>query len=253
MIDIHNHLLPGVDDGAADLEEALAMARLAQADGITHLLCTPHMHPGLYDNTAAGIEAVLARYREALEAEGVALAVGAAAEVRFGLEVMALAQSGELPLLGEWRGSQVFLLEFPHTEVPVGAERLTEWLVGRGFLPMIAHPERNRHIISDIGRLGPFLSQGCLTQVTASALTGQFGPQSQARAEQLVLDGQATCIASDAHNTTNRVPCLAAGARAAAALVGQDAAKTLVHDNPWAIVKGHFGPARGAVTPTVSS
>ena len=240
MIDIHNHLLPGIDDGAQDMAEALAMARLAVADGITHLVCTPHIHPGLYDNTAGGIAATLESYRAAIAEARIPLAVAAAAEVRFGLEVMSGATAGSLPFLGEWEGQQVLLLEFPHTEVPFGAERLTEWLIDRDIRPLIAHPERNRDIINDVGRLGPFLSQGCLTQVTASALTGQFGEASQQRAEQLVMDGQATCLASDAHNTRNRVPCLARGDEAAAALVGHEAARTLSHDNPWRIVRGHF-------------
>lgn len=242
-VDIHNHLLPGIDDGAADMAEALAMARLAEADGVTHLLCTPHIHPGLYDNTAAGIAAALEGYRAALAEAGIALAVAAAAEVRFGLEVMTGAGTGELPFIGEWDGQQVLLLEFPHTEVPFGAERLTEWLIARDIRPMIAHPERNRDIINDVGRLGPFLSQGCLTQVTASALTGQFGEASQHRAEQLVMDGQATCLASDAHNTRNRVPCLGRGTEAAAALIGRDAAQTLSRDNPWRIIRPHFATA----------
>ena len=239
-VDIHNHLLPGIDDGAADMAEALALARLAVADGITHLLCTPHIHPGLYDNTADGIAAALDAYRAALEREGIALAVAAAAEVRFGLEVMTQAPQGGLPMMGEWNGQAVLLLEFPHTEVPFGAERLTEWLIDRDIRPMIAHPERNRDIINDVGRLGPFLSQGCLTQVTASALTGQFGPASRQRAEQLVIDGQATCLASDAHNTRNRTPCLSQGTRAAADLIGREAAQTLSQDNPWRIVERAF-------------
>ncbi|RZU99083.1 tyrosine-protein phosphatase [Spiribacter vilamensis] len=243
MIDLHNHLLPGIDDGAEDMAEALAMARLAVADGVTHLVCTPHIHPGLYDNTAEGIDAVLRDYRQALDAAGVDLTVTAAAEVRFGLEVMTGAQAGTLPLLGEWEGQRVLLLEFPHTEIPFGAERLTEWLIARDIRPMIAHPERNRDIVNDPGKLRPFLEQGCLTQVTASALTGQFGPGSQSRAEQLVSEGAATCLASDAHNTGNRPPCLSRGVAAAAALIGKEAATTLGRDNPWRIVAGSFTAA----------
>jgi protein-tyrosine phosphatase len=242
-VDLHNHLLPGIDDGAEDMAEALALARLAVADGVTHLLCTPHIHPGLYDNTAEGIAATLDAYRAVLADAGIALAVAAAAEVRFGLEVMTGVQQGTLPFLGDWKGQSVLLLEFPHTEVPFGAERLTDWLIQNGVRPMIAHPERNRDIINDVGRLGPFLSQGCLTQVTASALTGQFGPASQHRAEQLVIDGQVTCLASDAHNTRNRVPCLSRGTEAAAGLVGREAAQTLSRDNPWRIVERAFAPA----------
>ncbi|MBY5267735.1 tyrosine-protein phosphatase [Spiribacter salinus] len=240
MIDIHNHLLPGIDDGAADMDEALALARLAVADGITHLVCTPHMHPGLYDNDRAAIEAALANYRAALAEAGIALEVAAAAEVRFGLEVMTGATGGDMPLLGEWAGCGVLLLEFPHTEIPFGAERLTGWLIDRDILPMIAHPERNRDIVNDPHRLTAFIEQGCLTQVTASALTGQFGERTQRCAEHLILTGQANCIASDAHNITNRVPCLGRARAQVDELAGAEVAQALCLDQPWQIVAGHF-------------
>lgn len=240
MIDIHNHLLPGLDDGPADMGEALAIARLAVADGVTHLVATPHIHPGLYDNTAEGIAASLEALRRALAQAGIPLAVAAAAELRFDLEVMTRVEAGTLPYLGRWQEQAVFLLEFPHTEVPFGAERLVEWLVMRDVRPMIAHPERNRDILNDPQRLAPFLEQGCLLQVTASALTGQFGERSQSVAEQLVVSGKATCIASDAHNTGNRPPCLSKGAHAVEALIGPSAARMLTHENPWRIVQGHF-------------
>jgi protein-tyrosine phosphatase len=108
---------------------------------------------------------------------------------------------------------------------------------------MIDHPERNRDIVNDYVKLRPFLEQGCLTQITASALTGQFGSASQYRAEQLVGDGMATCLASDAHNTGNRPPCLSRGMAAAAALIGRDAAEVLGRDNPWRIVADRFTAA----------
>lgn len=240
MIDIHNHLLPGIDDGAEDMDEALALARLAVADGVTHLVCTPHMHPGLYDNDRAGIEAALAGYRTALAEAGIDLKVAAAAEVRFGLEVMTGATDGTMPLLGDWEGRRVLLLEFPHTEIPFGAERLTGWLIDRNIVPMIAHPERNRDIVNNPDRLTPFIEQGCLTQVTASALTGQFGERSQACAEALILEGEATCIASDAHNIRNRVPCLAQARARVAEIADEATAQQLSVDQPWQIVAGHF-------------
>ena len=215
------------------------MPRLV-ADGTTHLICTPHIRPGLYDNDKVGIDAALADYRAALASAGIPLAVGAAAEVRFGLEVMSNAERGALPLLGVWQGQRVVLLEFPHTEVPYGAERLTGWLIEHDILPMIAHPERNRDIVNDAERLQPFLDQGCLMQITAGAVTGQFGEGAEACAERLIARGDAHCIASDAHNTRNRVPGLTLAAEAVERRHGSDAARTLVIDNPWHIAASHF-------------
>ena len=240
MIDLHNHLLPGLDDGARDMDEALAMARLAVADGITHLVCTPHIRPGRYDNTREGIEAALVDYRAALAAAGIGIAVAAAAEVHFGLEVMTEVRAGRLPLLGRWDDEPVLLLEFPHSHLPVGAEQLTRWLRDQGIRPMIAHPERNRDLVRDAARLEPFLAQGCLIQLTAGAVTGQFGEHAAARAMQLIEAGEATCLASDAHNTDNRMPGLARAAAWVSEAVDAATAQRLVCDNPWRIVAGQF-------------
>jgi len=240
MIDVHNHLLPGIDDGAADMGAALRLAALAQAQGITHLICTPHIHPRRYDNTAASIEVALTQFRQALADAGIALQVAGAAEVRFGLEIMAGVADGSMPFLGQWDGQQVLLLEFPTNEVPFGAERLTAWLIDRGILPMIAHPERNAGILSQPDKLLAFRAQGCLVQLTAAALTGHFGLGPQRLARDLLERGDATVIASDAHNEAYRPPALRAGAEAAAEWVGAEAARVLVRDNPWRLVKGHF-------------
>lgn len=240
MIDLHNHLLPGIDDGAPDLETALALARLAVADGTTHLVCTPHIHPGRYDNTPATIDAALLQLRDGLARHGIALAVAAAAEVRFGIELMVGIAQGSIPFLGQWQGKQVLLLEFPHGEVPFGAERLTAWLLQRGIVPMLAHPERNKGLMRTPGRLKAFLEQGCLLQVTAASVAGRFGPAAQALAHDLLEQDVVTILASDAHNLEHRPPLLSEGLQHAARLVGERRADALVRHNPWEIARQHF-------------
>lgn len=240
MIDIHNHLLPGLDDGAADMEAALQMARLAVADGITHLLCTPHIHPRRYDNTVESITAALLEFRRALREAGIPLLVGAGAEVRFGLEIMQGVAEGRVPFIGTWQGRPVLLLELPHSELPFGAERLTAWLLGRNILPMIAHPERNRGLQRAPDKLLPFVAQGCLLQVTAGSVTGHFGAAAQDLAHQLLREGTVTVLASDAHNVAYRPPGLDAAAALAAELIGEAAARALVQDNPWRLSQRHF-------------
>lgn len=125
MIDLHNHLLPGLDDGAPDLESALALARLAVADGVSHMVCTPHLHAGRYDNTRADIEAARTLFVEVLQQNGIVLQVAAAAEVRIGIEVIGAIEQGALPFVGRWEGRNVLLLELPHGDIPLGTERLT--------------------------------------------------------------------------------------------------------------------------------
>ncbi|NBA96532.1 tyrosine-protein phosphatase [Pseudomonas sp. R5(2019)] len=240
MIDLHNHLLPGIDDGAPDLDASLALARMAVQDGITHLVCTPHIHPGRYDNSPASIQAALALFVAALQGANISLQVSAAAEVRFGVELMVGIGQGAIPFLGEWRGKKVLLLEFPHGEVPFGAERLIAWLLQRNIVPMIAHPERNKGIMRTPSSLKPFLKQGCLLQVTASSVAGHFGPAAQAVAHELLAQGVVTILATDAHNLQHRPPMLSEGMQHAARIVGDAKAEALVKQIPWEIAQSHF-------------
>lgn len=240
MIDLHNHLLPGIDDGAPDLESALVLARMAVRDGITHVVCTPHIHPGRYENTPASIAAARAQLVAGLQQAGINLHVGSAAEVRFGMELMVGIAQNQIPFLGEWEEKKVLLLEFPHGEIPFGAERLTAWLLQRKIIPMIAHPERNKGLLRSPSKLKPFLDQGCLLQVTASSVAGGFGPAAQELAHTLLEEGVVTVLATDAHNQQHRPPHLSDGLQHAARLIGDAEAEALVKLNPWHIAQSHF-------------
>ncbi|MFC3608557.1 tyrosine-protein phosphatase [Stutzerimonas tarimensis] len=240
MIDLHNHLLPGIDDGAPDLDTALALARRAVAEGITHVVCTPHIHPGRYDNTPASISAARDTFAAGLQMAGLPLQVAAAAEVRFGMELMVGISQNQVPFLGQWQGKNVLLLEFPHGEIPFGAERMIAWLLQRNILPMIAHPERNKAVMRSPGKLKPFLQQGCLLQVTAGAVAGRFGPAAEEIAHQLLEQGVVTILASDAHNLEHRPPVLRDGLEQAARLIGDARAEALVRHTPWEIGQHHF-------------
>lgn len=240
MIDLHSHLLPGIDDGADDMATSLAMARLAVESGTTHMVCTPHIHPGRYDNTPERIAESLAAFREALQVAGIPLQVGWGAEVRFDMEIMLKLPAGQLPFIGRWQDKDVVLLEFPHGDIPFGAERLTQWLLDRNVLPLIAHPERNKGVMRAPSRLKAFVDQGCLLQVTAGSLAGRFGERAQEVAEALLKERAVTVIASDAHNVQHRPPLLAEGRDRAAALVGDAEAEALVMARPWAIAATRF-------------
>lgn len=240
MIDLHAHLLPGIDDGADDMAAALAMARLAVAGGTTHMVCTPHLHAGRYANTAASIALAVQGFRSALAEAGIPLQVAAAAEVRFDMEIMLWHAAEQLPFLGKWQDKDVLLLEFPHGDLPVGAERLTQWLLERNVVPMIAHPERNKGVMRTPSRLKAFIEQGCLLQVTAGSLAGRFGERAQELAEEMLRDNVVTVIASDAHNLQHRPPLLDEGRDRAGQLVGARKAEELVRKAPWVIAQTQF-------------
>lgn len=240
MIDLHSHLLPGIDDGAVDLADAIALAKVAVDSGTTHLVCTPHMHPGRYENTAEGISLECAAFRGALVAAGVALQVAAAAEVRFDMEIMAWHAAGKLPFVGEWEGRKVLLLEFPHGDIPFAAERLTGWLLQNDVVPLIAHPERNKGVMRQPSRLKSFIDQGCLLQVTAGSLAGNFGGRAQELAREMLEANVVTVLASDAHNLRHRPPVLHDGYIQAASIIGSVGADMLVRETPWRIAQGLF-------------
>ena len=236
MIDLHSHLLPGIDDGASSMEEALSLARIAVADGLTHMVLTPHVHPGRFDNHAQSIQPVFAAFEAALVDADIKLSVKTAGEVRLSAEVLAMCASNQLPFLGEWDGKRVMLLELPHSHIPPGSDKLVKWLLGRDILPMIAHPERNKGVMSDIAKLAPFLEMGCLFQLTAMSVTGEFGPQAKQVADEMLDKGWVTVMATDAHNCDRRPPILSKAVSAAAELIGDVEAKRLVWGNPAKII-----------------
>ncbi len=240
MIDLHNHLLPGIDDGPADLPTALEMARMAVANGISHIVCTPHIHAGRYENDSESIRAACASFNEALQAAGIDLKVGAAAEVRFSGELMTRVKDGSIPFLGQWEGKKALLLEFPHGEMPFGAERLTQWLLENGVVPIIAHPERNKALMHTPSKLKPFIEQGCLLQVTAASAAGRFGERAMHLAHELLRHRVVSIMATDAHNLDHRPPQLQEGLLQAARILGEREAERLVIDTPWRIAHQHF-------------
>lgn len=238
MIDLHCHLLPGIDDGPETLDEALALARLAVANGITEAFVTPHMHVGRWDNERAGIERAVDAYRRELERAGIALALGFAAEVRLAYEVLPLIEGGQVPFLGELDGYKVMLLELPHSHVPVGSDKFVAWLLDRGIRAMIAHPERNKEIMREPQKLRPFVDAGCLLQLTADAVAGEFGAVCEARAIEFLENGWVTVLATDAHDIATRPPRFAAGLEVAGRVLGEAAAQDLVEATPRRIVRG---------------
>ncbi len=241
MIDLHCHYLPGIDDGAQNLEESLALARAAVADGITHAVMTPHVHVGVFENRAAGIAQAVAQFRDALAQHGIPLRISAGGEVRIGSELIELLAAGELPFLGVLKQQRVMLLELPHGQVPVGADRFTAWLRKQGVLPLIAHPERNKDVMRNLAKLDPFIEQGCLLQVTAGSLVGSFGEVAQRRARELLDRGDIFALATDAHNLESRPPMLAAAHAFVAADAGEAAASALTQRNPGSLLEPTVG------------
>ncbi|MGB5326267.1 MAG: CpsB/CapC family capsule biosynthesis tyrosine phosphatase [Pseudomonadales bacterium] len=236
MIDIHCHMLPGIDDGPRSIDESLEMARLAVANGISETIVTPHIHIGRYANTQESLAAATRDFQRCLLDNDIALRVRMAAEIRIGAELMAMVEAQQVPFLGILDDYQLVLLELPHSHIPPGSDKLVKWCLQRNIRPVIPHPERNKDVIRDIEKIAPLVKLGCLLQVTAGAVAGGFGPQARKRARELLKRGWVSFLASDAHNTQHRIPDLESGRAAAAAIIGEEESWRLVRDNPAAIL-----------------
>ena len=240
MIDLHCHLLPGIDDGPQTLEESIELCRIAVADGVTHAIVTPHIHPGRWENTRQTIEQQCNKLQQVLNQQGILLQLGFAAEVRLTDQIMQQVDNNEIPFYGEVDGYNIMLLEFPHGHIIPGSDKLVAWLLQRNIRPLIAHPERNKQVMKDIELLQPFIEAGCWLQLTAGSVTGAFGEQAQQIAHQLLQDDAVAVLASDGHNAKARQPGLKQAFDAIAGQYGAGRARRLTQHTPALIAAGQF-------------
>lgn len=236
MIDLHCHYLPGVDDGPPEAEEALALVRAAVANGITAAALTPHIHPRRYPNSKTRLLHTFIRFQELVKKHDIPLRLFLAGEVRVSAESLDLFEQDEIPFLGEVDGYKVVLLEFPHDTVPVGSEQFMTKLLRMKVRPLIAHPERNKQIMSDPERIRPFVDMGCWLQLTAGSLTGAFGKPAKKVATKLLEQELAWIIATDSHNMEHRPPDLAQGRDVIAEIMGNRMAQRMVETRPARIL-----------------
>lgn len=235
MIDLHIHILPGLDDGPQSMPESLDMARQAAAGGIEAVAATPHVAPGLYDNNRESILRALRHFRTQLHAHGISLAVHPGAEYLLDPELPALIRAGGVLTLGD--EGRFLLVEFPVAEIPLFAEQTFFEIALLGVTPVLAHPERNGELLRNPGRLFPFLERGVLCQGTAGSFTGRFGARVRQLAHHYLREGCYQFIASDAHGPVNRKPGLAA-ARDAIAGYSEETASLLTAVNPRRLLRG---------------
>lgn len=208
MIDIHSHILPGVDDGSQSIDESLEMLSIAVAQGVKTQVLTPHIQLGRFNNNKSSLLPSFLQFEQKVKEAKLPIELKLSAEVRIGPEIMQLVANNEIPWLSSVQGKKAFLLEFPRQEVPFGSDNLIKWLLANNCLPIIVHPERNRTFVDNPKKLQPFINLGCPLQVTASSLTGKFGEDVQKMAETLLHNGTAKYIASDCHNLKGRRPDL---------------------------------------------
>ncbi|HEU4611268.1 MAG TPA: CpsB/CapC family capsule biosynthesis tyrosine phosphatase [Kofleriaceae bacterium] len=233
MIDLHNHMLPGIDDGAIDLETALEMARIAVADGVHTVACTPHIYPGLYENTASGIAAAVASLQAELDRSGIPLRLLNGADVHLVPDLASGVRGGRVPTLA---GSRYLLLEPPHHVAPPRFEQSVFELLVAGYVPVITHPERLTWVRDHYAVFRRLASGGAWIQLTAGSIGGDFGREAKYWSERMLDERIVHIVASDAHDPRRRPPRLAAARAIAARRIGDEAATDLVVTRPRGIV-----------------
>jgi len=238
MIDLHSHILPGLDDGAETVEGALEMACSAVADGIQAVAATPHVRSD-YPTTPEQMEQGVESLREALREASIPLELLPGGEIA--LDVLPGLEDDELRRFGLGGNPAYLLLETPDFGWPLGLEETLFQLRLRGFTIVLAHPERNDEVQENPGRLERLVEVGTLVQVTAASVDGRLGPVAHKTALRLVELGLAHMLASDAHAPTIRQIGMAGAARA----IGDEAlARWLTEGVPGAIVGDETLPER---------
>ena len=239
--DIHCHCLPGLDDGPRTMAEAVALCQALVDDGITTVIATPHQL-GRFDGhvTAADIRQAARNLNEELAVHGVPLQVHPGADVRVDERLLRLLEAREVLSLAD-RGRHV-LLELPDATF-LDLRPLLRDLALHGYTSIISHPERNAFLIDRQDAVLPWLEQGALLQLTAGSLIGDFGPLPRRAAWHWLCTGAASLVATDAHDTMSRRPCMARALAEIAIVLGHAAARRVCIENPQRVLLGERVPA----------
>ena len=235
FVDIHCHLLPGIDDGAKSLEETLAMASIAVADGIETIIVTPHQLGSFVHNDGNSVRAKTSQLQQYFTAHQIPLRVLPGADVRIEEGMIEKLQRGDVLTLAD-RGKHL-LLELPH-ELYFPLEPVLQAIRRLGICGILSHPERNLGLLKQPHLLAPLVEQGCLMQVTAGSLLGTFGKPSQDLAEWMLRERLVHFLATDAHSSKSRRPLMARAYERATELIGSEAASLLCRQNPAAVAAG---------------
>ncbi len=269
MIDLHAHILPQLDDGAKTLEESVEMCRISHEDGVRTIVATPHILPGVYENNRSTILAKTQELNEAIRKFGVGSSPACTkrfgegrefgvqnpnprtqqlndptngfrilpgADVHFTANLLQLCENGGIVTVND--EGRTLMVEFDFMTLPYQGEEVLFQLIAHGIIPVITHPERNLEIARAPKRYYQMIKMGCLGQVTAMSLTGEFGSEIKRVAERLLARRLVHFIASDTHSVHERPPLLSPAVREAEKIVGSEEARKMVTEYPRALLEG---------------
>ena len=236
MIDLHTHILPGVDDGVDTEDDAVEFARVAVADGVRVIVATPHCKEGTWENRRDDVVAAVGRLRERLGRESIAVDVQPGAEVHICPDLVERVRDGRAPTLGN--NGRTLLLELSLSQYPVELEKLIFELKLAGLEIVLAHPERVRYFQESPERYEAVIRGGAWGQLTTGSVLGTFGSRAREFSEKLLREGLVHVLASDAHNVRGRAPVLTPALARVVPLVGEEYARAMVDSIPRALLAG---------------
>ncbi|MDY3207547.1 CpsB/CapC family capsule biosynthesis tyrosine phosphatase [Clostridium baratii] len=201
MIDIHSHILPGVDDGSKKISITLDMVKRASLDGTTDIVATPHYRKGYFYVPYKEVKEIATNFNKLVKEEGLNCNIHYGQEVYYSESIIEDLESGEIGTIND---GQYMLIEFPMRRIPEEAIDYMYELKLRGITPIIAHPERYKEFMNDITKINDFINEGCLFQMNAGSMLGEFGSEVKKCAEKIIKNRIYNFIGSDAHNDTTR-------------------------------------------------
>jgi len=238
VIDLHTHILPGLDDGPADMEEAVAMCRQAISDGTTAVVASPHMFNGMFDVGREDILDGVNRLRKRLEVESLSLAVSPGADVHAVPNLDKLLRDGLAMTIGD--GGKYIMTELPQDTLPPGLSQLLFSLQLAGITPIISHPERNMEVQANPFLMTDIVEAGNLIQLTAASVTGDFGEPPRECARALITARLAHLVASDAHSPDRRPPGLSRALAVVRKLLPTEEVKEMFFHRPRQVLAGEY-------------
>lgn len=230
IIDIHSHIIPGVDDGACDIEMAIEMARIYLENGTKKVIATPHyVKKSSMNNTYSKNVAQLNILRDELEKENLNLEIYLGNEIYIYEDILVDLEDEKITTMNK---GKYILIELPIFDIPVFTNELFENLQKHGYIPVIAHPERNHKIIDDPNLLFKLINNGCLVQLNIPSLEGKYGKEIKHVAEKLCKNKMVHFIGTDTHSSIRRTPNVSRGLEELEKLIGEEEFTKITQINP---------------------
>jgi len=245
VIDLHSHILPGLDDGAQDLEHSLEMARIASLDGISGIVCTPHMSPSFPGNDREVILAAVEALRCKLAEEGIGIELYPGCELAIDSDIPAKVESRKLLTLND--SGNIVLIEMPYEIIPPHMSKFFWTMQVRGLTPILAHPERNYQLIRNPAILLKWVEAGVLVQITAGSLKGHYGGRVRDFSLMLLKQRMVHFVGTDSHSLGMRRPVLSEVRGIVESIVGVQEAQMIFYERPAEVLDGRVPDVMPAV------